>query len=91
MTKNKIIPKEHEILWGVIDKIAKDHKMSVSALAIATGLDPTAFNKSKRMKGEIYRMPTLTTILALMRVVGINWFDWADVWYNIEQNKKTQK
>ena len=85
MTKNIINPKEHEILWATIDKIAKDRNKSVSALAIATGLDPTAFNKSKRMNGKIYRMPTLTTIVALMRVVNMSWYDWADVWYSVEK------
>ena len=91
MKKSKINTTEHEILWGVIDRIAKDHKMSVSALAVAAGLDPTAFNKSKRIEDGIYRMPNVNTILAVMRVIGINWFDWADAWYNIEQNKKAQK
>jgi hypothetical protein len=37
------------------------------------------------MNGEIYRMPTLTTILALMRVVNMSWYDWADVWYSVEK------
>lgn len=90
MTKNIINPKEHEILWATIDKIAKDHNKSVSALAIAAGLDPTAFNKSKRKNGDLYRMPTMTTILSLMRVVGISWYDWAEVWYSVEKKLQYQ-
>lgn len=90
MTKARVIIKEHEILWATIDKIAKDHNKSVSALAIAAGLDPTAFNKSKRKNGDLYRMPTMTTILSLMRVVGISWYDWAEVWYSVEKKLQYQ-
>jgi phage repressor protein C with HTH and peptisase S24 domain len=38
----------HESVWGAIDALAARHQMSPSGLARAAGLDPTAFNPSKR-------------------------------------------
>ncbi len=37
----------HDI-WNTIDAIAQEQNISPSRLAIICGLDPTAFNKSKR-------------------------------------------
>lgn len=88
MAKNIINPKEHEILWATIEKIADSQGKTVSALARAAGLNPTVFNKSKRKNG--YRMPTMATILAIMRVVGISWSDWADVWYSVKKKLEYQ-
>lgn len=85
MTKARVIIKEHEILWATLEKIAKDRKKSMSALATSIGLDPTAFGKSKRVENGVYRMPTMTTILALLRVHNISWYDWANIWYKIEK------
>lgn len=39
----------HSRLWAAIDTLAARHGMSASALAKAAGLDPTTFNKSKRV------------------------------------------
>ncbi|PJK31010.1 S24 family peptidase [Minwuia thermotolerans] len=38
----------HEGIWTAIDRLAAKHGLSPSALARRSGLDPTAFNKSKR-------------------------------------------
>ncbi len=38
----------HSDLWKAIDKLAARHGLSASGLAKRAGLDPTAFNKSKR-------------------------------------------
>ena len=38
----------HNDVWYAIDCFASEHKMSCSALAKYSGLDPTTFNKSKR-------------------------------------------
>ncbi len=40
---------EHEDVWRAIDQLAAKHGMSASGLARRSGLDPTAFNKSKRV------------------------------------------
>jgi phage repressor protein C with HTH and peptisase S24 domain len=39
----------HQSVWSAIDRLAEARGLSVSALARAAGLDPTAFNKSKRV------------------------------------------
>jgi len=42
----------HAQIWTAIDRLAKRAKMSPSGLAKAAGLDPTTFNKSKRITPE---------------------------------------
>ena len=42
----------HPRLWAAIDKLAQAQGLSVSGLAKAAGLDPTSFNKSKRVTAE---------------------------------------
>ena len=42
----------HAQIWSAIDQLAKDNKLSASGLAKASGLDPTTFNKSKRVTVE---------------------------------------
>jgi phage repressor protein C with HTH and peptisase S24 domain len=39
----------HGSVWAAIDRLANTRGLSVSGLAKAAGLDPTAFNKSKRL------------------------------------------
>ena len=39
----------HEQIWNAIDLFAHEHNMSCSGLAKCSGLDPTTFNKSKRL------------------------------------------
>jgi phage repressor protein C with HTH and peptisase S24 domain len=39
----------HGSIWAAIDRLADSRGLSVSALAKTAGLDPTAFNKSKRL------------------------------------------
>jgi len=42
----------HERIWAAIDALADQHKLSPSGLAKLAGLDPTSFNKSKRITGQ---------------------------------------
>jgi len=42
------MPSHFDTMWGSLDFIARLKKCSCSRLAINGGLDPTAFNKSKR-------------------------------------------
>ncbi len=39
----------HNQVWGAVDRIAARYNFSPSGLAKAAGLDPTTFNKSKRV------------------------------------------
>lgn len=42
----------HERIWTLIDALAARNGLSVSGLAKRAGLDPTTFNKSKRVAGD---------------------------------------
>jgi orotate phosphoribosyltransferase len=42
----------HEQIWQGIDRLAKAHGYSASGLARKAGLDPTSFNKSKRISPD---------------------------------------
>ncbi|WP_176082670.1 helix-turn-helix transcriptional regulator [Martelella sp. HB161492] len=39
----------HEMIWSAIDTLAAQHKLTASGLARRAGLDPTSFNRSKRL------------------------------------------
>jgi phage repressor protein C with HTH and peptisase S24 domain len=43
---------KHADIWAAIDALARDHGLTASALARKAGLDPTTFNKSKRITRE---------------------------------------
>jgi phage repressor protein C with HTH and peptisase S24 domain len=42
----------HQDIWTGIDRLAASHGYSASGLAIKAGLDPTSFNKSKRISPD---------------------------------------
>jgi len=42
----------HEQLWGALDRLAEQAGLSPSGLAKKSGLDPTTFNKSKRVTAD---------------------------------------
>ena len=42
----------HERVWAAIDGLAERHKLTPSGLARRAGLDPTTFNKSKRLAAD---------------------------------------
>ena len=42
----------HTDIWKAIDSLAEQHGLSPSGLARRAGLDPTAFNKSKRVASD---------------------------------------
>ena len=41
----------HRAVWQALDRIARLRGLSPSGMAKAAGLDPTTFNRSKRMTG----------------------------------------
>jgi phage repressor protein C with HTH and peptisase S24 domain len=43
---------KHADVWRAIDRLAQEHGLSPSGLARRAGLDPTTFNKSKRITRE---------------------------------------
>ncbi len=61
----------HKQVWGAIDALAEKHGLSASALAKKAGLDPTAFNPSKRKGPEgRERWPTTESISKVIGAVG---------------------
>lgn len=45
-------PLTHAQVWAALDRLADESGMSPSGLARRSGLDPTTFNKSKRITGD---------------------------------------
>jgi phage repressor protein C with HTH and peptisase S24 domain len=74
----------HEQVWTALDRLAERNGISASALAKRSGLDPTTFNKSKRITSEgRERWPstesvskalaaTNSTIEAFVQLIGDN-------------------
>lgn len=61
----------HQAIWDGIDAIARRHGLSASALAKLAGLDPTAFNPSKRIsKDGRERWPSTESIAKVLEATG---------------------
>ncbi|ODS00063.1 DNA-binding protein [Methyloceanibacter methanicus] len=61
----------HDRIWSAIDALADRYGLSVSGLAKRSGLDPTAFNKSKRATGDGRpRWPTTESIAKVLDATG---------------------
>lgn len=61
----------HEDLWRAVDHLAERYGLSPSGLARRAGLDPTTFNKSKRITREgKERWPSCETIARILNATG---------------------
>jgi phage repressor protein C with HTH and peptisase S24 domain len=61
----------HGDVWNAIDAIADRHGLSASGLARIAGLDPTAFNRSKRVsKDGRARWPSTESIAKVLDATG---------------------
>jgi phage repressor protein C with HTH and peptisase S24 domain len=61
----------HKQLWNAIDGLADKHGLSASGLAKKAGLDPTAFNPSKRVGPDgRERWPTTESLSKVLASVG---------------------
>ncbi|MBB4123166.1 LexA family transcriptional regulator [Martelella radicis] len=61
----------HSAIWDAIDDLAARHKLTPSGLARRAGLDPTAFNKSKRLgKDGRERWPSMESIAKVLDATG---------------------
>ncbi|MGF9693473.1 MULTISPECIES: S24 family peptidase [unclassified Rhizobium] len=61
----------HETIWKAIDTLAERHQLTASGLARRAGLDPTSFNKSKRLgpDGRL-RWPSTESIAKVLEATG---------------------
>ncbi len=61
----------HESVWAAIDALAARHGLSASGLARKAGLDPTAFNPSKRHGSDGRpRWPSTESIAKILAATG---------------------
>ena len=57
----------HQDVWAAIDRLASENGLSASALARRAGLDPTSFNKSKRVaRNGKPRWPTTESLAKVL-------------------------
>lgn len=62
---------QHSEIWDAIDLLAHERGMSPSGLAKRAGLDPTTFNKSKRVtKDGKLRWPSTESISKILQASG---------------------
>src|ERR1700712_59406 len=61
----------HEQIWSAIDGLAERHDLTPSGLARRAGLDPTSFNKSKRLSSDgRLRWPSTESIAKVLDATG---------------------
>jgi len=60
----------HSALWIALDRLAKDHGLTPSGLALKAGLSATAFNPSKRRKGKREHWPSCESLAAVLAATG---------------------
>ncbi len=62
---------KHANVWMAIDRLAQEYGLSASGLARKSGLDPTTFNKSKRITREgKLRWPSTESISKILNATG---------------------
>lgn len=61
----------HDNIWKAIDRLAESNDLSPSGLARRAGLDPTSFNKSKRVGPDgRMRWPSTESIAKVLEATG---------------------
>ncbi len=61
----------HEQVWSAIDALAQRYGLSTSGLAKKAGLDPTTFNKSKRLSADGHkRWPSMESVSKILDATG---------------------
>ncbi|HVZ69839.1 MAG TPA: helix-turn-helix transcriptional regulator [Rhizomicrobium sp.] len=61
----------HKQIWTAIDGLAERHGLSASGLAKLSGLDPTTFNKSKRIAANgKERWPSTESVSKILNATG---------------------
>ncbi|MEZ2131137.1 MULTISPECIES: S24 family peptidase [unclassified Sinorhizobium] len=61
----------HDQIWDALDRLAARHELTPSGLARRAGLDPTSFNKSKRLSPDgRLRWPSTESIAKVLDATG---------------------
>ena len=70
----------HGDIWRAIDTLAQQNGLSTSALARRSGLDPTTFNKSKRvMRDGKLRWPSTESVSKMLRAIDCSLADFVAI------------
>ncbi|MFZ5669611.1 MAG: S24 family peptidase [Pseudomonadota bacterium] len=70
----------HAQIWNAIDRLAARFDMSASALARLAGLDPTSFNRSKRVSNDAEarpRWPSTESLSKVLEATGVSFAEFA--------------
>lgn len=70
----------HAGVWSAIDQLAQRFGLSVSALAKQSGLDPTSFNRSKRVSADPDarpRWPSTESVAKVLAATGVGFPEFA--------------
>lgn len=66
----------YEVIWLAIDGLAARNNLTPSGLAKKAGLDPTTFNKSKRVNPSgVVRWPSTESIVKILQATDTSVFD----------------
>ena len=68
----------HAEIWSALDALAQRFGMSPSALAKLAGLDPTSFNRAKRLSTDTPPRPRWPSTESLAKVLGATGVSFAD-------------
>src|SRR3546814_15944683 len=80
---------EHQSVWRAIDRLAARYNLSPSGLARQAGLDPTTFNKSKRItKDGKQRWPSTESLAKVLNATGASAGEFAGL---IEDPQKVER
>lgn len=69
----------HKQIWDGIDALAAANGFSASGLAKRAGLDPTIFNRSKRLHEGKQRWPSTESLSRILQVTGASIADFAQL------------
>ena len=94
--KYKKIRKEnmptHSAIWGAIDTVAKNNRMSRSGLARFSGLDATTFNISKRFESSGKpHWPAMYTIVKVLIATGTSMSEFGRICDEIAKHEKSKE
>lgn len=79
----------HDQIWAVIDRLAETRGLSASGLARQAGLDPTAFNRSKRISPN--GKPRWPSTESLSKILAVTQCTMSDLLTLMNQAPEAQK
>lgn len=81
------LEQEATLVWDAIEALAKRNNITCSALARHSGLDATAFNKSKRYDSTgRSHLPSMKSLIKVLIYTNSTWHDFADLMHRSDSN-----